>query len=106
LVATFTNAPASPSVLTVKTQPSAVAAVEGSPATFSWSVSGSAAAITWYKFDTAGSMQLIPGNSTPTLRLNAVTLADDGVYMTIATDSAGNTVCSQMVTLTVLPKGE
>jgi hypothetical protein len=51
-------------------------------------------------------MLLIPGNTTTTLRISSVTLADDGYYMAIATDTAGNTVCSQMVTLTVLPKGE
>ncbi len=106
LISAFSNAPSSPTVLAVQTQPSAVVAIAGSPATFNWSISGGVATITWYRFDTAGSMQLIPGNSTTTLRINSVTLADDGAYMAIAADSAGNTVCSQMVALTVLPKGE
>lgn len=106
LVATFTNAPASPTVLTVQTQPSDLVAIAGSPASFIWSISGAPATIAWYKFDSGGSMQLIPGNTTTTFKISAVKTTDDGTYMAVATDAAGNTVCTQMVTLTVLPKGE
>lgn len=109
LIASFSNPPPptpSPTVLSVQTQPSAIATVEGNPATFSWSTSGSPATIAWYKFDSGGSMQLIPGNTTTTFRISSVTFNDDGTYMAVATDAAGNTVCTQMVTLTVMPKGE